>query len=122
MSRAVLRQILLRATYGVFAIPCGLLVGMGVVWCYGFVFGIAPDANVYDIGLFHVLIGFALLIFGFLCGMSVGGWLWSRVARHSFRFSKAELEDFLITQGSPRFLNRRNQAAIDKLFGDKSAG
>jgi len=82
--------------------------------------------------LIFIPLGFVLLL-SYLVGISFGGWLWFRVAKRFFNVTRAEMQSLLIGNISKRpnypsnsalgalqrYLDKSNQRAIGKLYGDK---
>jgi hypothetical protein len=113
------REVVFISWYG-FAMAAGISLMLVSAICYTALFGLDLGAKWDSIGWPNKA-GFLVTLFASLLGgMSLGGWAWSRVAKHFFGLTRADAELLLLgPQPSDTFIDRLNRRAISKLFGPK---
>jgi hypothetical protein len=107
-------------TYVGLAIPVmgvGMLVGARV---YALAFGLDWGGGGGVPGLHAIGMVIAMLV-AIPIGLSIGGWLWVGVGSRLFRFTRSEVEAFVMRGPRVGPLDRYNKWCLRKLFGYEEA-
>jgi hypothetical protein len=115
-----MRQIIIRLTYLLFAIPTMVGTAALSIWLYAWGIGLSLDGKVEQMSGLEFFGFVVALLLPVPFGLSAGGAIWSRVAVRFLGVTGAEMERFLLSgQPSISFIERANRRAIDRLFKER---
>ena len=117
------RQRFLWRTYLACALPGALIAIALAVWAFVWITGLRFTSRLSETSTLQQAAFFATLIVALLLGFTVGGWLWSRLAKRYWALTKEEaLRLFLSAKFRIGFLDAANVRAINRLFGQDARG